>query len=83
MLIPPPEDDPTSTEGDSYDLIATKAFKRGVLALPGASFFANGRRSAYVRAAFSVLNDEDTDQAMKRLSEVVREARQSGCQVAQ
>ena len=57
------------------ELIRTKAFNNGVLALPGTSFFANGGRSAYVRASFSVLNDEDTDEALRRLAEVVREAR--------
>lgn len=75
LLIPPPSDDLNSTEGDSAELIRSKAFDNGVLALPGTSFFANGRRSAYVRASFSVLNDEDTDEALRRLAEVVREAR--------
>jgi len=75
LLIPPPSDDLNATEGDSAELIRSKAFDNGVLALPGTSFFANGRRSAYVRASFSVLNDEDTDEALRRLAEVVREAR--------
>lgn len=75
LLIPPPSDDLNSTEGDSTELIRSKAFDNGVLALPGTSFFANGRRSAYVRASFSVLNDEDTDEALRRLAEVVREVR--------
>lgn len=76
-MIPPPEDDPNAAEGDSADLIRTKAFENGVLALPGTSFFANGRRSAYVRAAFSMLDDEKTDEALRRLGEVVRQARGS------
>ncbi|KAF8300129.1 PLP-dependent transferase [Clavulina sp. PMI_390] len=75
LLIPPPADDPNATEGDSNELITQVAFKRGVLACPGGSFFAGGRRSAYVRAAFSVLTDEETDEALRRLAEVVREAR--------
>lgn len=45
------------------------------MALPGTSCFANGRRSAYIRASFVVLNDEDTDEALRRLAEVVRETR--------
>jgi tryptophan aminotransferase len=75
LLIPPPDDDRNAIEGDSAELIRTKAFNNGVLALPGTSFIANGGRSAYVRASFSVLNDEDTDEALRRLAEVVREAR--------
>lgn len=74
--IPPPADDLQSSEGDSFDLISSKAFDRGVLALPGTSCFPLGRRSAHVRAAFSVLDDEDTDEALRRLAEVVREVRE-------
>jgi len=62
-------------EGDSKSLIEAKAFAAGVLALPGTAFFANGRRTPYVRASFSVLNDEDTDEAVRRLSVVIKEAR--------
>lgn len=65
----------TSAEGDSSELILNDAFNNGVVALPGTSFFADGRVSAYVRASFSLLNDEDTDEALKRLAQVVRKAR--------
>ncbi|KAF8322648.1 TdiD protein [Clavulina sp. PMI_390] len=75
LKIPPPVDDLTATEGDSHDLIRNKAFANGVLALPGTVFFASGKRTAYVRASFSVLNDEDTDEALRRLGEVVKQAR--------
>lgn len=73
LLIPPPADDPNG-EGDSSELIKTKAFENGVLALPGTVFFANGRRSAHVRTSFSMLDDEKTDEALRRLGEVVRQA---------
>ncbi|KAF8340328.1 pyridoxal phosphate-dependent transferase [Cantharellus anzutake] len=64
-------------EGDSKTLIETNAFEAGVLALPGTVFFAIGRKTAYVRVSFSVLNDADTWEAVRRLSVVVREARKA------
>lgn len=72
LNIPSPSDD---EEANAYDVIRTKAFAKGVLALPGSDFFADERKSSYVRASFSMLNEEDTEEAMRRLAEVVREAR--------
>lgn len=72
-LLIPPSDDQESAEGDSAELINIRALENGVLALPGTSCFANGRRSAYIRASFSALNDEATDEALRRLAKVVRE----------
>lgn len=61
--------------GDSEHLIRNKAFNRGVLALPGTIFSPNGARTSYVRASFSQLAEADVDEALKRLAEVVRQAR--------
>lgn len=75
LLLPPSincetfEDD----EGDSSVLIRTKAMQRGVLVLPGECSFFDERRTAYVRVSFSLLNDEDTDEALRRLASVLRE----------
>ncbi|KAG8863092.1 hypothetical protein FRB96_009272 [Tulasnella sp. 330] len=62
-----------SEEGDSNALIAQRAVAKGVLAIPGTSFFPNGRTSAYVRASFSTIALDDVDEALRRLAEVVRE----------
>ncbi|KAG8988242.1 hypothetical protein FRB94_000974 [Tulasnella sp. JGI-2019a] len=62
-----------SPEGDSNALIAQRAVAKGVLAIPGTSFFPNGRTSAYVRASFSTIAPEHVDEALRRLAEVVRE----------
>ncbi|KAG8913036.1 hypothetical protein FRC00_003209 [Tulasnella sp. 408] len=75
LLLPPTRD---SDEGDSEDLIVRRALKEKVLALPGTSFFTNGRTSAYVRASFSVLPEEHFDEAMRRLAAVVREVQLEG-----
>ncbi|KAG6914741.1 hypothetical protein DXG01_015652 [Tephrocybe rancida] len=67
--------DDSSVEGDSEALISEKAVREGVLALPGTAFLPNGRKSAYVRASFSLLGEEDVDEALRRLAKVIRDAR--------
>lgn len=64
------------SEGDSESLVRTKALEKGVLALPGTVFLPSGRKTAYVRASFSLLDGSDVDEALRRLREVVIEARQ-------
>ncbi|KIO34447.1 hypothetical protein M407DRAFT_16963 [Tulasnella calospora MUT 4182] len=73
VLLPPV---PGSKEGDSEDLIVRRALKEKVLALPGTSFFIDGRTSAYVRASFTMLAEEHFDEAMRRLAGVVNEMRE-------
>ncbi|KAN0092921.1 Pyridoxal phosphate-dependent transferase [Tylopilus felleus] len=58
-------------EGDSKELIQTKAYANGVLALPGAVFLPNGRKTPYVRAAFSLNTEEQVNEALRRLREVL------------
>ena len=64
-------------EGDSLDLIRNKAFEKGVLALPGTVFLPNGRKTAYVRASFSLLSEEDMNEGLRRLRATILEARKS------
>ncbi|KZT53519.1 PLP-dependent transferase [Calocera cornea HHB12733] len=70
LLLPPA---PGAPEGDSNVLIAEKAFKNGVLALPGTAFFPKAQPTPYVRAAFSLLTEEEADEALRRLAETVRQ----------
>lgn len=67
--------DAAGGEGDSATVIRTNAVQRGVLALPGTAFLADGRKTAYVRASFSLLGEEDINEALKRLRSVVLDAR--------
>ncbi|EPQ52558.1 PLP-dependent transferase [Gloeophyllum trabeum ATCC 11539] len=68
--------DPTgASEEDSEAVIRTKALERGVLALPGTVFMPNNRKTAYVRASFSLLDEQQIDEAIRRLRDVVLEAR--------
>jgi tryptophan aminotransferase len=60
-------------EGDSTVFIRSKAIDRGVLVLPGATAFVDGRQTARVRVSFSLLTEEETDEAIRRLAEVLKE----------
>ncbi|KAH0832989.1 pyridoxal phosphate-dependent transferase [Lanmaoa asiatica] len=67
-LLPNPNGD---GEGDSEELILTKAFQNGVLALPGTSSLPNGQKSAHVRLTFSLLPEEMMHEALRRLRTVL------------
>lgn len=60
---------------DSEEIIRDKAFKKGVLAMPGSPFMPDGQRSSYVRASFSLLEPNEIYEALRRLREVLLEAR--------
>lgn len=60
-------------EGDSESIIKTKAYEQGVLALPGTVFLPSGGKTGYVRASFSLLSEEDVEEALMRLRQVLTE----------
>ncbi|OSD06627.1 PLP-dependent transferase [Trametes coccinea BRFM310] len=62
-------------EGDSEAVIRTKALENGVLALPGTVFHPGGRKTAYVRASFSLLPADQVEEALRRLRQVILDAR--------
>ncbi|KAI0367823.1 PLP-dependent transferase [Pilatotrama ljubarskyi] len=64
--------------GDSEAIIRTKALENGVLALPGTVFHPGGKKTAYVRAAFSLLPEDQVEEALRRLRHVLLEARGEG-----
>ncbi|KDN40466.1 hypothetical protein RSAG8_08086, partial [Rhizoctonia solani AG-8 WAC10335] len=59
---------------DSFQLISTKALEGGVLAVPGQIFFPSGRKTAYVRTAFSVMDIDLADEGLRRLAKVAKDA---------
>ena len=68
--------DPTGkTVLDSNDLVRGKAKDKGVLCLPGVVFMPDGSATPCVRTSFSMVTEEDADEAFRRLREVVLEAR--------
>ncbi|EFI27171.1 kynurenine/alpha-aminoadipate aminotransferase [Coprinopsis cinerea okayama7 len=60
-------------EADSTAFIRDKAISKGVLVLPGATAFPDGRKTTRVRLSFSLLSDQEMEEAIKRLAEVLRE----------
>jgi tryptophan aminotransferase len=77
LLLGSGTDGEASESGDSASIIRTNAVERGVLALPGTAFLPNGRKTAFVRAAFSLTEPAEVDEAVKRLRDVVLDARKS------
>ncbi|KAF9021921.1 PLP-dependent transferase [Hymenopellis radicata] len=69
LLVGPPG------EEDSESVIRSRAFEKGVIALPGMAFHPNGRKTGYVRASFSTVEDVDIDEAVKRLRDAILDAR--------
>ncbi|KAG1804892.1 pyridoxal phosphate-dependent transferase [Suillus plorans] len=74
-LLLSPNHTPGVDEGDSEDLIRTKAYENGVLALPGTVFLPNGRKTSFVRASFSLCTEEQVNEALKRLRDVLLKER--------
>ena len=64
-------------EEDSESIIRTNALERGVLALPGTVFLPNGRKTSYVRAAFSLQSEDRVEEAVKRLRQAILDAREA------
>jgi tryptophan aminotransferase len=60
---------------DSEALVRGQALEKGVLALPGTVFLPDGRKTAYVRASFSLLEEDQVEEACHRLAETVRDTR--------
>ncbi|KAI0750181.1 PLP-dependent transferase [Daedaleopsis nitida] len=67
--------DSNGYEGDSEVIIRTKALENGVIALPGTVFHPSGRKTTYVRASFSLLPEEQVEEALKRLRTVLLQVR--------
>jgi len=66
LLLGPGGDGDIDTEK-----LLTKGFQHGILVLPGTSSLPNERKSAHVRLSFSLLPEEMTHEALRRLRAVV------------
>lgn len=71
LHLPPEADAP---EGNSSQVIKKNAVKNNVLAVPGESFYADGRITPYVRLSFSVIAEEDMQEGIQRLRKAIEEA---------
>ena len=55
-------------------MISDKAKAKGVLAVPGVAFIPDGSKTCYVRTSFSIIGEEDVEEAFNRLRDTVLEA---------
>lgn len=60
-------------EGDSVLFLTEKAVHGGILLLPGECAYADERRSCNVRVSFSMLEEADMDEGLRRLGSLLRE----------
>ncbi|KIY66406.1 TdiD protein [Cylindrobasidium torrendii FP15055 ss-10] len=65
-------DDEDANQGDSKTFVEIKAVDNGVIVLPGTSSFVDGRTTAYVRISFSLLDEAQMDEGLRRLSEALK-----------
>lgn len=72
LKLPPTEKG--AEEGDSFSLIGEKALKNLVLAVPGVAFMPDSKTTCYVRTSFSLIPEEDVEEAFQRLRKTVIEA---------
>ncbi|KAL5936901.1 hypothetical protein ACKVV1_010357 [Pyricularia oryzae] len=57
---------------DSFELMEQGALQNRVLALPGAAFFVQGAQTSHVRISFSLIPEDQIDEACARLANLVR-----------
>ncbi|KAJ7040057.1 pyridoxal phosphate-dependent transferase [Mycena alexandri] len=65
----------SNPDADSWELISTKAVAKGVLAVPGTAFMPLRGPTPFVRISFSIVEEDEADEACRRLREVILEAR--------
>jgi DNA-binding transcriptional MocR family regulator len=58
---------PDGTKLDSYTFIKERAFKGGVLCVPGGAFMPLGMTSSFIRASFSLADEQTANEAFRRL----------------
>ncbi|KAL4813844.1 pyridoxal phosphate-dependent transferase [Aspergillus spinulosporus] len=56
---------------DSFELLRTQGMKNGVLAIPGVAFMPGGEKTCYIRVSFSLVPEEDMDEACRRIARLV------------
>ncbi|PWN53397.1 PLP-dependent transferase [Violaceomyces palustris] len=69
-------------QGDSFALISERAKAAGVLAVPGMAFMPRGDKTCYVRTSFSLIEEENVEEAFQRLRGVILDAwKESGLEL--
>lgn len=66
LLLPPGK--------DSFDVLSKKGLDYGILAIPGMAFLPNVRKASQIRASYSLVREEDMDEACQRIARLVDDA---------
>ncbi|KAL2270583.1 hypothetical protein VTJ83DRAFT_2767 [Remersonia thermophila] len=59
---------------DSFDLLSKKGIEQRILAIPGMAFLPNMRAACQLRASYSLVSEEQIDEACRRIARLVDEA---------
>lgn len=66
LLLPPGK--------DSFDLISKDGVDNGILAIPGMAFMPNPRKTCQLRASYSLITENEIDEACRRIGNLVDDA---------
>ncbi|KAK3314240.1 pyridoxal phosphate-dependent transferase [Apodospora peruviana] len=59
---------------DSFQVISQHAVAAGVIAVPGVAFMPSRSKTCYIRASFSLVTEEEADEACRRIALLVEHA---------
>ncbi|KAJ7732410.1 pyridoxal phosphate-dependent transferase [Mycena metata] len=65
----------SNPDADCWELISTKAVAKGILAVAGRAFMPLRGPTPFARISFSIVEEDEADEACRRLREVILEAR--------
>jgi tryptophan aminotransferase len=66
LLLPPGH--------DSFEVLRKSAVAAGVIAVPGMAFMPSKRKTCQLRASFSLVTEEDADEACRRIAILIDSA---------
>ena len=63
LLLPPGR--------DSFEVMVKRSLDNGILAVPGVAFMPNPRRTSYLRVSYSIVAENEIDEACQRIARLV------------
>ena len=63
LLLPPGQ--------DSFEVVSKSAVSAGIIAVPGMAFMPSKSKTCELRASFSLITEEDADEACRRIAVLV------------
>ena len=59
---------------DSFEVVSSSAVAAGIIAVPGVAFMPGGAKTCELRASFSLITEEDANEACRRIALLVDKA---------